>query len=102
MWMGDRAVEQLLEWAWGHRLSSVVFGPKGCGKTVFLRRVVSRLRELGFVFYLHPLDGMFAADVDDVDEEVLLQLVEEVLRDERWGGLALVVFDLVRVRGESR
>lgn len=27
------------------------------------------------------------------------QLVEEALRDERWGGLALVVFDLVRVRG---
>jgi hypothetical protein len=56
------------------------------------------LRELGYdVFYLHPLDKVFAADVDDADVKTLFaELVRKTLEDERWGRLALAVFDLAR------
>jgi ABC-type iron transport system FetAB ATPase subunit len=43
-----------------------VLGPEGCGKTVFLRQVAEAMRELGYdVFYLHLLDRVFSAEVDD-------------------------------------
>jgi len=76
----------------------VIFGPEGCGKTAFLRQAAAALRELGYdVFYLHPLDRAFSAEVDDPDVKALfLDLVRKTLEDERWGRLALAVFDLVR------
>jgi hypothetical protein len=53
---------------------------------------------LGYdVFYLHPLDRVFAAEVDDPDVKTLfVDLVRRTLEDERWGRLALAIFDLVR------
>ena len=43
-----------------------MLGPEGCGKTVFLRQVAEAMRELGYdVFYLHLLDRVFSAEVDD-------------------------------------
>ncbi len=95
----DRALAQLAEWAErGTRFPVVIFGPEGCGKTAFLRQAASGLRELGYdVFYLHPLDRVFAAEVDDPDVKSLFaDLVRKTLEDERWGRLALAVFDLVR------
>jgi hypothetical protein len=95
----DRALAQLVEWAErGTRFPIVIFGPEGCGKTAFLRQAASGLRELGYdVFYLHPLDRVFAAEVDDPDVKSLFaDLVRKTLEDERWGRLALAVFDLVR------
>ena len=76
----------------------VIFGPEGCGKTAFLRQAASALRELGYdVFYLHPLDRAFSAEVDDPDVKTLfLDLVRRTLEDGRWGRLAMAVFDLVR------
>ena len=76
----------------------VIFGPEGCGKTAFLRQAAFALRELGYdVFYLHPLDRVFSAEVDDPDVKTLfVDLVRKTLEDERWGRLALAVFDLVR------
>ncbi len=69
----DRALVQLAEWAErGTRFPIVIFGPEGCGKTAFLRQAASGLRELGYdVFYLHPLDRVFAAEVDDPDVKSL-------------------------------
>ncbi len=95
----DRALAQLVEWAErGTRFPVVIFGPEGCGKTAFLRQASVMLRELGYdVFYLHPLDKVFAAEVDDADVKTLFaELVRKTLEDERWGRLALAVFDLVR------
>jgi hypothetical protein len=95
----DRALAQLVEWAQrGTRFPVVIFGPEGCGKTAFLRQAASGLRELGYdVFYLHPLDKVFAAEVDDPDVKTLFtELVRKTLEDERWGRLALAVFDLAR------
>jgi hypothetical protein len=95
----DRALAQVVEWAErGTRFPIVIFGPEGCGKTAFLRQAASGLRELGYdVFYLHPLDKVFAADVDDADVKTLFaELVRKTLEDERWGRLALAVFDLAR------
>jgi hypothetical protein len=95
----DRAFAQVAEWAErGTRFPIVIFGPEGCGKTAFLRQAASGLRELGYdVFYLHPLDKVFAADVDDADVKSLFaDLVRKTLEDERWGRLALAVFDLTR------
>jgi predicted AAA+ superfamily ATPase len=65
----DRALAQVVEWAErGTRLPVVIFGPEGCGKTAFLRQAAAMLRDLGYdVFYLHPLDRVFAAEVDDPD-----------------------------------
>jgi hypothetical protein len=95
----DRALAQVVEWAErGTRFPVVIFGPEGCGKTAFLRQAASGLRELGYdVFYLHPLDKVFAAEVDDADVKSLFaDLVRKTLEDERWGRLALAVFDLTR------
>jgi hypothetical protein len=95
----DRAIAQVLEWAErGTRFPIVIFGPEGCGKTAFLRQAASGLRELGYdVFYLHPLDKVFAADVDDADVKTFFaELVRKTMEDERWGRLALAVFDLAR------
>jgi len=95
----DRALAQAAEWAErGTRFPIVIFGPEGCGKTAFLRQSTVMLRELGYdVFYLHPLDRVFAAEVDDSDvKSLFLDLVRRTLEDERWGRLALAVFDLTR------
>jgi hypothetical protein len=95
----DRALAQIAEWAErSTRFPIVIFGPEGCGKTAFLRQAASGLRELGYdVFYLHPLDRVFAAEVDDADvKSLFLDLVRKTLEDERWGRLALAVFDLTR------
>jgi hypothetical protein len=95
----DRALAQVVEWAEkSTRWPVVIFGPEGCGKTAFLRQAASGLRELGYdVFYLHPLDRVFAAEVDDPDVKTLfLDLVRKTLEDEKWGRLALAVFDLTR------
>ena len=95
----DRALAQVAEWAEkSTRWPVVIFGPEGCGKTAFLRQASVMLRELGYdVFYLHPLDRVFAAEVDDPDvKSLFLDLVRKTLEDERWGRLALAVFDWVR------
>jgi hypothetical protein len=95
----DRALAQVVEWAEkSTRWPVVIFGPEGCGKTAFLRQSTVMLRELGYdVFYLHPLDRVFAAEVDDPDVKTLfLDLVRRTLEDERWGRMALAIFDLVR------
>ena len=95
----DRALAQVKEWAEkSTRWPVVIFGPEGCGKTAFLRQAASGLRELGYdVFYLHPLDKVFLAEVDDPDVKSLFaDLVRKTLEDEKWGRLALAVFDLTR------
>jgi hypothetical protein len=95
----DRALEQVAEWAEkSTRWPVVIFGPEGCGKTAFLRQSTVMLRELGYdVFYLHPLDRVFAAEVDDPDvKSLFVDLMRKTLEDERWGRMALAVFDLVR------
>jgi len=95
----DRALARVVEWAEkGTRFPVVIFGPEGCGKTAFLRQAASGLRELGYdVFYLHPLDKVFLAEVDDADVKSLFaDLVRKTLEDERWGRMALAVFDLTR------
>jgi hypothetical protein len=95
----DRALAQVVEWAEkSTRWPVVIFGPEGCGKTAFLRQAAAMLRELGYdVFYLHPIDKVFAAEVDDPDVKSLFaDLVRKTLEDEKWGRLALAVFDLTR------
>jgi len=95
----DRALAQLVEWAEkSTRWPVIIFGPEGCGKTAFLRQAASGLRELGYdVFYLHPLDRVFAAEVDDADvKSLFVDLARKTLEDEKWGRLALAVFDLTR------
>jgi hypothetical protein len=95
----DRALAQLVEWAEkSTRWPVVIFGPEGCGKTAFLRQAAAMLRELGYdVFYLHPLDRVFSAEVDDPDvKSLFVDLVRKTLEDERWGRMALAVFDLTR------
>ena len=82
----DRAIAQVAEWAEkSTRWPVVIFGPEGCGKTAFLRQSTVMLRELGYdVFYLHPLDGVFAAEVDDADvKSLFVDLVRKTLEDER-------------------
>jgi SpoVK/Ycf46/Vps4 family AAA+-type ATPase len=87
----------------------VIYGPEGCGKTAFLKQAASALRELGYnVFYLHPLEREFAAEVDEINvKKQFLDVVRRTLADERWGRAALAVFDLIRQllerrRGKSR
>jgi predicted AAA+ superfamily ATPase len=80
----DRALAQVVDWAErGTRFPVVIFGPEGCGKTAFLRQAAFALRELGYdVFYLHPLDRVFLAEVDDPDVKALFaDLVRKTLED---------------------
>jgi len=95
----DGALRQVEDWAReGTRWPIVIFGPEGCGKTAFLRQASVMLRDLGYdVFHLHPLDRVFAAEVDDADVKSLFaDLVRKTLEDEKWGRMALAVFDLTR------
>jgi len=95
----EKALGQVEEFAEeGTRWPIVVFGPEGCGKTAFLRQAAAVLRDLGYdVFYLHPLDRVFSAEVDDPDvKRLFLDFVRRTLEDERWGRLAVAVFDLTR------
>jgi len=95
----DMALRQVEDWAnkstW---YPVVIFGPEGCGKTAFLRQTVEALRELDYnVLYLHPLDRVFMAEVDEPDvKSLFLDLARQTLADEKWGRIALAVFDLVR------
>jgi KaiC/GvpD/RAD55 family RecA-like ATPase len=100
-----RALRQVEEWAekstWW---PVVIFGPEGCGKTAFLRQASAMLKEAGFnVLYLHPLDRVFNAEVDDQDvKTAFLNLVKQSLEDERWGRVVFAVFDLARKLLEKR
>jgi len=84
----EKALRQVEEFAErGTRFPVVIFGPEGCGKTAFLRQAAYMLKELGYeVFYLHPLDRVFLAEVDDVDVKTFfLELARKTLEDEKWG-----------------
>ncbi len=49
------------------------------------------------MFYLHTLNRLFTAYVDDADVKTLfVDLLRKTLEDEKWGRLALAVFDLTR------
>jgi energy-coupling factor transporter ATP-binding protein EcfA2 len=95
----DRALAQVKEWAErGTRFPIVIFGPEGCGKTAFLRQAAAVLRELGYdVFYLHPLDRVFEAEVSSPDvKKAFLEFVERAVAEDAVGRVAWVIFDFVR------
>ncbi len=95
----DRALAQVEEWAErGTRFPVVIFGPEGCGKTAILRQAAAALRELGYdVFYLHPLDRVFEAEVSPPDvKKAFLEFVERAVAEEAVGRVAWAIFDFVR------
>ena len=78
----DRALRQATEWAdKGTGIPVVIFGPEGCGKTAFLLQAAAMLRELDYdIFYLHPLDRVFEAEVEEVDvKRAFLDLAQRAL-----------------------
>jgi len=95
----DRALAQVEEWAerstWW---PVVIFGPEGCGKTAFLRQASAMLRELGFeVFYLHPLERKFKAEVDLPDlKSEFVQFVEKALSENALGRMTWAAIDFIR------
>ena len=82
----------------------VIFSPEGCGKSAFLRQVSAMLRELGFyVFYLHPLEREFRAEVavPDIRRE-FVQFVERALGENALSRVAWAVLDFVRKLQKAR
>jgi hypothetical protein len=101
----DRALAQVAEWAKkSTRWPVVIFGPEGCGKTAFLRQAAAMLRELGYdVFYPHPLDRVFEAEVSPPDvKKVFLEFVERAVAEEAVGRVAWAIFDFVRKALKTR
>jgi Archaeal ATPase. len=82
----------------GNQVSVVIFGPEGCDKTAFLRQAAAMLKELGYdVFYLHPLDRVFEAEVSPPEvRRAFLEFVERAVAEEAVGRVAWAVFDFVR------
>jgi len=101
----ERALGQVEEWAErGARFPVVIFGPEGCGKLAFLRQASAMLRELGFdVFYLHPLEREFRAEVavPDIRRE-FVQFVERALGENALGRVAWAALDFVRKLQRAR
>ena len=95
----ERALQQVLEWSEkGTWQPVVVFGPEGCGKTALLRQAAEMLRGAGYaVFYLHPLDKVFRAEVEEADlKKAFLELAQRALAEDALGRIAWAVFDFVR------
>jgi len=95
----DRALGQVSEWAdRGTGNPVVIFGPEGCGKTAFLLQAAAMLKEMGYdVFYLHPLDKIFEAEIEEIDvKRAFLDFVQRALEEDALGRVAWAVFDFVR------
>ena len=101
----ERGLGQVVEWAVrGTRFPVVIFGPEGCGKSAFLRQVSAMFRELGFdVFYLHPLERGFRAEVavPGIRRE-FVQFVERALGESALGRVAWAALDFVRKLQRAR
>jgi hypothetical protein len=95
----ERALKQVEEFARrGTRFPVVIFGPEGCGKTAFLQQASAVLEELGYeVFYLHPLERRFRAEltVPDLKRE-FMEFIERALGEEALGRIAWVTLDFAR------
>jgi energy-coupling factor transporter ATP-binding protein EcfA2 len=95
----DKALSQVSEWAdRGTGNPVVIFGPEGCGKTAFLLQAAAMLKEMGYdVFYLHPLDKIFEAEIEEVDvKRAFLDFAQRALAEDALGRVAWAVFDFVR------
>jgi len=95
----DRALRQATKWAdEGTGIPVVIFGPEGCGKTAFLLQAAAMLRELDYdVFYLHPLDRVFEAEVEEVDvKRAFLDLAQRALAEDTLDRVEWAVFDFIR------
>jgi len=95
----EKALRQVEEWAGrGTRWPVVIFGPKGCGKSAFLQQAAYMLRELGFeVFYLHPLERKFEAELSLPDlRSEFMSFAERALSENALGRVAWVAIDFVR------
>jgi energy-coupling factor transporter ATP-binding protein EcfA2 len=95
----DRALSQVSEWAdRGTGNPVVIFGPEGCGKTAFLLQAAAMLKEMGYdVFYLHPLDKIFEAEIEEIDvKRAFLDFAQRALAEDALGRVAWAVFDFVR------
>jgi len=95
----ERALSQVEEFAEkGTRFPVVIFGPEGCGKTAFLRQAAYMLKEAGYeVFYLHPLERKFEAELSlpDIRRE-FVQFVERALNEDAVGRIAWAAVDFIR------
>ncbi len=101
----DRALKQVEEWAEKSTWRPVVvFGPEGCGKTALLLQASAMLRELGFeVFYLHPLERRFEAEVDLPDlKSEFMRFVERALGENALGRITWAAVDFIRKLQKAR
>jgi hypothetical protein len=101
----DRALAQVEDWAQkSTRWPVVIFGPEGCGKTAFLLQASAMLKELGFeVFYLHPLERKFRAEVTLPDlKSEFMQFVERALSENALGIITWVTTDFIRKLQRTR
>jgi len=93
----DKALRQVEEFAERGDEVLVIFGPEGCGKTAFLRQVAFMLKEMGYeVFYLHPLERKFEAELSLSDRREFTQFVEKALSEDALGKVAWAAIDFVR------
>ena len=95
----EKAISQLQEWVEkGTWQPVVIYGPEGCGKTTLLRQAAQTLEEAGYaLFYLHPLDRVFHADIEEPDiRKAFLELAQRALSEDSLGRVAWAVFDFIR------
>ena len=95
----ERALRQVEELAGeGTWRPLVIFGPEGCGKTAFLRQASAMFKEMGYeVFYLHPLEKRFEAELSLLDlKSEFMNFVEKALGENALGRIAWVTIDFIR------
>jgi len=95
----DLAIQRVIEWAEeGMWKPAVIFGPKGCGKTAWLKQSIEILKSYDYdVIYVNPFERILDTTLGVASlKKRLTQIFREALKTNVWGGVINTAIDVVR------